>query len=125
MMHLLLLSAFTAGTAVTTQASVSSSLRAGQIASLSARSETGSEVVLEPALDVELARPRDSLRLRASGRLSRLDLSSQEQGFARGGIRLDARRAITRREELLLSFDANGGTLDFRQATTFLGATSA
>lgn len=117
----LLLSLACAATDIESRATVSSSVRAGQIASLSARSEAGAEAVVEPALLLDVNGRTRATELRVFGRFSTLQLETQDQSFARGGLSLSQRLSIDRARELFAIASASGGTLDFRQATVFLG----
>ncbi len=118
----LLLALSCSATNVESRATVSSSVRAGQIASLTDQSENGAEAVVEPALLFEFGERSRSTRLRLFGRFSTLQLESRQQNFARGGLSFSHRFSLDRANELFYALNGEGGTLDFRQATVLLGS---
>ncbi|MEO1172201.1 MAG: hypothetical protein AAFX94_09125 [Myxococcota bacterium] len=112
-----------AATDTETRASVTSSMRAGQLASLTdAASEPGVEAVIEPGIELELTERNRQTRLRLGGRFSTLQLESQEQSFASGVFLLSHDHPLNRTLDLNATAQASGGTQDFRQTLVTLGS---
>ena len=75
-------------TNVDATALASSSARGGQIASLNATSEPGTEVTIVTGLELTLEGRTRNTGLSLSGRFSRLQLETFDQGFANGTFSL-------------------------------------